>query len=428
MTSAWCEYNFDGLVGPTHNFLGLSFGNLASAANARQPSAPRAAALQGLDKMRTVMGLGIGQGFLLPHMRPNADWLAGFGFSGTPAEICASAWKEEPDLLLAATSASAMWAANAATVSPAPDTDDQRTHFTPANLSTMVHRSHEWPEAQRQLRMIFADTRFFHVHEPVPARFGDEGAANFMRIAFSHGEPGTEIMVHGVLREGGFPARQSDVAGRTIFRQHGVAKALHVAQSEQAIAAGAFHNDVVAVANERLLFAHELAFADKDVFFEQLRALEPRVMIVEVAESDVPLADAISSYLFNSQLVTLPDGAMALILPMECRESPSVKRWLDINVGGNKPISQAHFVEVRESMRNGGGPACLRLRVLLNEDAAKALDHRFILTAKIADQLQSVIESWWPERLAAGDMGHRDFWQESWNALEALRACVERRL
>ncbi len=141
------EINFDGIIGPSHNYAGLSFGNLASTRNAGQVSQPRAAALQGLDKMRANLALGLAQGIFVPLSRPNREWL---GALGTTFEEC------EPTLAAAAMSASAMWAANAATVSPAPDTKDGLTHLTVANLRTMPHRSHEWPGTLAQLRIAFA--------------------------------------------------------------------------------------------------------------------------------------------------------------------------------------------------------------------------------------------------------------------------------
>lgn len=423
--TGWREYNFDGLVGPTHNFAGLSFGNIASAANAQQTSAPRQAALQGLEKMRMLQRLGVGQGFFLPHRRPDTSWLAQFGLAGTPAEICTAAWKTDPELLLAATSASPMWAANAATVSFAPDTADGRIHFTPANLSTMAHRSHEWPETQRQLRRIFADPRYFSIHDPVPAPYGDEGAANFMRVAPEPDRPGTEIMVYGTARHTGFPARQSVEASRAIFRSHGVADGLIVAQTDEAINAGAFHNDVVAVATQDILFAHELAFADKDPFFTTLTRRHPALRIIEVREDEVPIADAIGSYLFNSQLVVLPDQRHVLVAPTECAETPSVKRWLDANTGGNHPISEVLFINVRESMRNGGGPACLRLRVLVSPEAEAAINPNFILTERSADLIEGVIERHWPQRVTPADLGLLDFWHQSWEALHALESALE---
>ena len=253
------EINFDGIVGPTHNYAGLSLGNLAATKNAGAPAFPRAAALEGVEKMRACVRLGLPQGILLPHPRPNRRWLAELG---TDPRGAGRLWPS-------AASASAMWAANAATVSPAPDTADGRCHFSVANLVTMPHRSHEWPETLRQLRLAFADERHFAVHAPVPPPFGDEGAANHMRLCASHDAPGVEVFVYGEPNDL-YPARQYREASAAVARRHGV-DALFVRQSPQAIAAGAFHNDVVAVANERVLLVHEQAFAEKERFYAALR-------------------------------------------------------------------------------------------------------------------------------------------------------------
>ncbi len=381
------EINFDGIVGPSHNYAGLSPGNLAATRNAGLVSRPRAAALQGIAKMRANLDLGVVQGILLPHPRPDRGWLAALASDVEAAE---------PHLLAQAMSASAMWAANAATVSPATDCTDGQCHLTVANLVTMPHRSHEWPATLAQLRVAFADPSFV-VHGPVPAPFGDEGAANHMRLCERHGEAGVEVFVYG--RSGGpFPARQHRDASAAVARRHGVRHALFVEQSEAAIAAGAFHNDVVAVANERVLFAHEQAFADRDGFYADLRAALPAVEVVEVPASRVSLADAISSYLFNAQLVTLPDGSMSLIVPGEARETPPVWSWLMEHVAGNGPIRRVEVVDVRESMANGGGPACLRLRVV----AEPALvDPRFLVDHARLDRIAAVIEAHWPEEIAA---------------------------
>src|SRR5579864_4488008 len=166
------EINFDGIIGPSHNYAGLSFGNVASMGHAGQVSQPRAAALQGIDKMRANLALGLVQGVFLPHPRPHRAWLERLGTTIEEAE---------PALAANAMSASAMWAANAATVSPETDTADGKCHLTPANLRTMPHRSHEWSSTLDQLQIAFRD-RHFEIHPPVPAAFGDEGAANHMRI------------------------------------------------------------------------------------------------------------------------------------------------------------------------------------------------------------------------------------------------------
>ncbi len=403
------EINFDGLIGPSHNYAGLSLGNLASARNAGQVSQPRAAALQGIEKMRGNIRLGLKQGIFLPQWRPDGAWLARLGTDVGDAE---------PHIRAAAMSASSMWAANAATVSPAADAADGRTHLTVANLVTMPHRSHEWPQTLAQLRVAFSDARAFVVHDPVPPPFGDEGAANHMRLTERHDLPGVEIFVYG--QSGGpFPARQHVEASRAVARLHGLApaRALFVQQSEEAIAAGAFHNDVVAVANERVLFTHELAFADKALFHAHLREALPCVEIVEVPASAVSLADAIKSYLFNAQLVTLPDGAMALILPTEAQETPAVWSWLQQMVAGNGPIRRLVPVDVRQSMANGGGPACLRLRVVA--DPAN-IDPRFLVDEAKLDDIAGIVSDYWPESIAPDDLGDTRLIariEQSWLAL-----------
>jgi len=382
-----CEINFDGIVGPSHNYAGLSLGNLASARNAGAVSEPRAAALQGIDKMRANLALGLAQGIFLPHPRPDRQWLMDLGTTIDDAD---------PALAANALSASAMWAANAATVSPAPDSADAKCHLTVANLRTMPHRSHEWPATLAQLRLAFAGEGFA-VHGPVPPAFGDEGAANHMRVASSHCEPGVEIFVYGISG-GAFPARQHIEASKAIARLHRLDpdRVIFAEQSEAAIAAGAFHNDVVAVANERVLFAHELAFADRDSLVTACERLVPGFEYVEVPAAEVPLADAIKSYLFNAQLVTPPDGQPTLIVPTEVRETRSVWGWIEKHIGGNGPIRKVEVVDVRQSMANGGGPACLRLRVVADPDT---VDPRFMVDNDKLDRISGVIERHWPEEI-----------------------------
>ncbi len=390
---ALVEINFDGIVGPSHNYAGLSLGNIASASNAGDTSYPRAAALQGLGKMRHNLSLGLVQGFLLPLPRPNSAFLHAIGADGS----------EDRRLLAAAWSASAMWTANAATVSPAPDTRDGRCHLTAANLVTMPHRSQEWPDTARQLRLAFADAAHFAVHDAVPACFGDEGAANHMRMGTGHGAPGLEIFVYG--KGGGpFPARQHEQASRAVARLHGLdpAHTLFVEQNPAAIAAGAFHNDVVAVANERVLFTHELAFADPKSTYAAIRERLPEAESIEVPAAAVSLADAIKSYLFNAQLLTLPSGEMGLVIPQEAWEHPAVRSWLDGMLASNGPIRRVLPVDVRQSMANGGGPACLRLRVVADP---ATVDPRFLLDeAKIA-KIEAVVAAHWPEAIRPEQLG-----------------------
>jgi len=403
------EINFDGIVGPSHNYAGLSLGNLASTKNRGSTSRPRDAALQGLAKMRANLERGLPQGWFFPLPRPDVRWLDRLGTDIADADAT---------LRYGAMSASSMWAANAATVSPGPDTADGRCHLTVANLVTMPHRSHEWYDTLAQLRLAFADGNAFAVHEPVPPPFGDEGAANHMRLCAAHGEPGIEVFVYGVSG-GPYPARQHRTASESVARLHGLdpARTVFAQQSEAAIAAGAFHNDVVAVANERVLFVHELAFADKAALYAELRQKLPEIEIVEVPERAVPLSDAITSYLFNAQLVTLPTGEQALVLPGEAQATPSVWNWLQDHVAGNGPIRQLFVHDLRESMANGGGPACLRLRVVANP---ATVDPRFIVDAERLEKAETVVGEMWPEEIHADDLLDPELWERVVDARAAL--------
>jgi len=410
------EINFDGIIGPSHNYAGLSLGNIASSTHAGQASYPREAALQGIAKMRHNINLGLAQGFFMPLDRPNIDWLAALGTRTNDAE---------PHIRAAAYSASSMWAANAATISPAPDSMDGKCHITPANLQTMPHRSHEWPGTLAQLQLAFAADHFT-VHAPVPPPFGDEGAANHMRLCSSHDSAGVEIFVYG--KTGGpFPARQHVEASKAIVRKHNLPdnRVIFAEQSQQAIAAGAFHNDVVAVANERVLFAHEQAFADRKIFYAEVKQKFPQAEIITVPADKVSLTDAIKSYLFNAQLVSLPDngpdGGMALILPTEAKETEAVWSYLTKLIAGNGAIQKLYPVDVRQSMANGGGPACLRLRVVTDPEL---VDPRFIATPEKLDNIAGVVKKYWPETISPDALTDDSLRETVQNArMKLLQAC-----
>ncbi|MEO1013570.1 MAG: N-succinylarginine dihydrolase [Pseudomonadota bacterium] len=417
------EVNFDGLIGPTHNYAGLAIGNLASDKNKGAASNPRAAVLQGLAKMRALTKLGLAQGFLPPQERPRLDILRAFGFDGADKSVIETAAKTAPDLLANVYSASCMWTANAATVAPSLDAADGKVHFTPANLAGNFHRSIEADETAQALRHIFPEGDQFVHHAPLPGgvHFGDEGAANHGRLAPSHGEAGVHLFVYGEDGER-FPARQKRAASEAVARNHQLdgARCVFLQQSRAALDAGAFHNDVVGVANGSVLFLHEQSFEDRDGAYAAIRAAAPFVEIVEAPADAVSLADAVSSYLFNSQLVTLPDGTMALILPRETEEKDATRSFVETITTGNGPIRAAHYFDVRESMRNGGGPACLRLRVLLNDDERAAANQHFILDDARIDALEAWAAKHYRDRLLPDDLRDPAFMDEAYAALDAL--------
>lgn len=425
------EVNFDGLIGPSHNYGGMSDGNLASQTNAGDVSNPREAALQGLEKMRMLVRAGFVQGVLPPLERPDLGFLVDAGFHGSDAAIIEATAKSAPRLLKAAYSASSMWTANAATISPSADTDDGRLHLTAANLSSMLHRSIEHPETTASLAAIFDHEDHFGVHAALPmhADFSDEGAANHVRLSAQHCAPGVELFVFG--REAGenvvgFPARQTRVASQSIIRSHQLSesKAVLARQSERAINAGAFHNDVVCVGTLDTLFFHEHAFADTEATLTALRAAADGLFdlrSVMVPDAEVPLTDAIKSYLFNSQLLQWPgEDRLVLLAPLETQETDTTRAYCERLVEGNGPIGRVHYVDVRQSMRNGGGPACLRLRVAMTA-AERAACHQGVLLdeAKI-DALQDVVRTTYRDRLSAADLADPAFVDECLTARERL--------
>jgi succinylarginine dihydrolase len=435
------EVNFDGLVGPTHNYAGLSYGNIASTTHRLSVSSPRQAALQGLAKMKYVAGLGLKQAVLPPQERPHLDTLRYLGFTGTDAQVLEKAAREDPALLASVCSSSSMWAANAATVSPGFDTGDARVHFTPANLLTQFHRSIEPPTTTAVLRAIFRDESAFTVHEPLPsaAHFSDEGAANHTRLAMTYDGPGVEVFTYGRCgfdptrpAPRVFPARQTLETARALARRHLLdpERTLFYRQDHDAIDSGVFHNDVVAVGNRDVFFFHEKAIADKPHVLDQMRrAFEKgcggELQLVEVSAAHVSLDDAISTYLFNSQLVTLPDGRTALIAPMECRENPRVHAFIADLLSRAGPIAAVNYVDVRQSMQNGGGPACLRLRVVLDDQQIARVHPGVMWSDQLERKLALSIEKHYRDSLMVDDLRDPFLMEESRQALDALCSVLD---
>lgn len=433
MTSTAVEANADGLIGPTHSYAGLSPGNLASSLNEGQASNPRAAVLQGLDKMKRLADLGLPQFVLPPHDRPDIAFLRALGFGGSDKQVLETAWKQAPSFAAAACSASPMWAANAATVTPSADSADGRVHFTPANLVTNLHRSLEHAQTKRSLDALFPDPERFAVHDALPsvAHLADEGAANHVRLCAGHGAPGVNLLVWG--REawehwsGPYPARQTREASEALARRHGAAGAVLARQSRTAIAGGTFHNDVVCVGALETLFHHELAFEDTAATHAAIRAaakgFEP--IFVEVSAADLLLEDAITSYLFNSMLVQIPgEDRLTLICPTETRDNTRAHAAAESVAGSNGPIGRVEYVDVRQSMRNGGGPACLRLRVVLNEAELAATNPGMRLTDELHGALSVWGATWYRDTLSPADLADPALMDESRGALDELTSIL----
>jgi succinylarginine dihydrolase len=429
------EVNFDGLVGPTHNYGGLSYGNVASQSNSQQSSNPREAALQGLAKMKALMEMGFTQGVLAPQERPDVAALRSLGFSGSDVQVIQQAAKEAMPLLVASCSASSMWVANAATVSPSADTADGRVHFTAANLNCKYHRSIEHPTTTRVLKAMFANQQHFAHHAALPAvaQFGDEGAANHTRFCHDYGQAGVEFFVFGrsafdtrYPAPQKYPARQTLEASQAVVRLHGLSEdgVVFAQQNPAVIDQGVFHNDVIAVGNGELLFYHEDAFLNTEHMLAELHdklgRRGGRFRAICVPRAEVAVEDAVRSYLFNSQLLSRADGSMLLIVPEECRGNERVWQYLQRLIADDGPIAEVKVFDLKQSMQNGGGPACLRLRVALNETELAVVNPGVIMTATLYDTLTLWVEKHYRDRMSETDLTDPGLLLECRAALDEL--------
>lgn len=424
------EYNFDGLVGPTHNYAGLSPGNLASSRHAGQISSPRRAALEGLAKIRFVASLGVGQAVLPPQPRPSLRTLRALGFSGSDEEVIARAAQDSEHLLRLCSSAASMWCANAATCAPSEDAFDAKAHLTVANLRQMFHRAIEADTSYSVLRSIFADESRFALHRALPGgrHFADEGAANHTRLKTKD-----HLAVHlfawgrssfrDVSAPSHFPARQTLEASEAIARLHRLdpERCLFPQQSSAGIDGGAFHTDVLAVGNGSFAMLHEHAFNDPQSVLVWLRAkLGDGFTYVVARESELPVKSAVAAYPFNSQILTLPGGSMAIVAPSDSRQLAPAREFLERVLAEDNPVEAVHYLDVRESMDNGGGPACLRLRVWMTDAEVRAIRANVFFSADLDQRIADWISRHYRDRLSPDDLRDPLLARESMAALDEL--------
>ncbi|MBM3070783.1 N-succinylarginine dihydrolase [Lelliottia sp. RWM.1] len=428
------EVNFDGLVGLTHHYAGLSFGNEASTKHRFQVSNPKLAAKQGLLKMKALSDAGFPQAVIPPQERPNVPVLRQLGFSGSDEQVVEKAGTQVSHLLSAVSSASSMWVANAATVAPSADTLDGKVHLTVANLNNKFHRATEAGTTERVLRAIFRHEGHFSVHGALPqvAMFGDEGAANHNRLGGDYGDPGLQLFIYG-REEGGhsapsrYPARQTLAASQAVARLNQVnpSQVIFAQQNPHVIDQGVFHNDVIAVSNRQVLFCHEQAFAHQEKLLATLQERVPGFMAIQVPTGAVSVQDAVETYLFNSQLLSRDDGSMMLVLPQESRNHDGVWRYLSELAKADNPISELKVFDLRESMANGGGPACLRLRVVLTTDEMKAVNPAVIMNEALFNTLNNWVDRYYRDRLTQADLVDPHLLREGREALDALTTILQ---
>jgi succinylarginine dihydrolase len=433
VTLAYREFNFDGLVGPTHHYGGLAEGNRASAGHRFQISHPRLAALQGLEKMRVLAGMGVGQAILPPLYRPYLDVLRRVGFGGSDEQVIEAAFRYSPSLLSAAFSASGMWTANAAVFTPSCDSCDGVVHVTPANLISNLHRSLEADETAALLKKVFPDFNVFKHHPPLPktVAFSDEGAANHVRLVSSDRGLGTHLFVYGKEYFGAnpqthYPQRQTLEACQAIARLHELREetVVFARQSPAAIDAGVFHNDVISTGHESLFLYHADAFSDGPMVVDRLKKVFEETQhrsLRAIQINEFSLAEAVESYFFNSQIVTRSDGRLVMVAPTESEKNPKVRSVIaDLANGKNAALADVLFLNLRESMHNGGGPACLRTRVVLNEEERSAVSPGLFFSETLFDELTRWVKLHYRESLSLSDFREPALLTEIQTALDKL--------
>ncbi len=438
MTAQNIEINIDGMIGPTHHFGGMGVGNLASLASRNQVSSPLKAALEGLAKMEVLAGMGVEQYYLPPLERPNWRWLASIGFPGDHGDALRRCFDEEPSLLSAAYSSAFMWTANAATVAPASDTLDGNLHLIPANLCSSLHRGHEAVERRDQLQEMFYPVPNAQVHDPLPSvcALRDEGAANHMRLTNLDGQDAIHVFVYGASNDARSPkflARQTEQAARRVAGclRLRAEDCVFAEQSAHAIDAGVFHNDVIAMSNGNMMIYHEQAFENGESVVDEIcRKFTAKTKttsnFVCVSNKEVSLDEAVRTYLFNSQLLSIgphEDQAVELISPSQCLDSPAVsgliQRWIRDE---DNPIRRVRYLSLHQSMRNGGGPACLRLRVILNRELLSILGDRFKANENRISRLRTEVIRRYPDSIVLSDLARLDFAEHALSTARAIAA------
>lgn len=327
-----------------------------------------------------------------------------------------------------------MWTANAATVTPLGDGSTGATCLTIANLDASLHRAIEPDETLEELRQTLP--RSFRIVAPIPggAAMRDEGAANHMRLA-SQGGPAFHLFVYGdgdPLPTRYWP-RQTLAASQAVARQHGLDAecTFFLKQHPKAIDAGAFHNDVVAMSDRDLLIHHEHAFHEPDAMLMSLEArfrqrTEGSLKRIVVDDSQLPIDEAVRTYLFNSEILTVDRAGLlerVILCPAQVAANPNalrlVHQWQQDGV-----FSEVHFVDLGQSMDGGGGPACLRLRVPVREDELDSIPPYRRWSESLDRELRAAIQNTYPVRVTIDDLARSDFLEQAIHARNQVAAVL----
>jgi succinylarginine dihydrolase len=183
----------------------------------------------------------------------------------------------------------------------------------------------------------------------------------------------------------------------------------------------------VSLANEEVFIFHQEAFADRVELERVLHHLKEHVKgfhPIEILSEDISLDDLVSSYLLNSQLITVDNNEMMMLLPEEVQNHPNCMRWLD-EIQSSSPIKYLEFVDIRQSMMNGGGPACLRFKAVVNNDEFDRLNERFLLSPTKLMDLRTLVSKHYRDKLHPEDLLDIKFMQESYTFLDELTQLLD---
>ena len=251
-------------------------------------------------------------------------------------------------------------------------------------------------------------------------------------MSAQHLKPGFQIFVFGSTAfdaHHDIIARQAEEISQAVSTQHQLDpdRVLFLKQNEQAINSGSFHNDIVSLANEEVFIFHQEAFADRVELERVLHHMKDHVKgfhPIEILSEDISLDDLVSSYLLNSQLITVKNNEMMMLLPEEVQNHPNCMRWLD-EIKSSSPVKHIEFVDIRQSMMNGGGPACLRFKTVVNNDEFDKINKKFLLSPKKLMDLRALVSKHYRDQLNPEDLLDIKLMQESYTFLDELTQLLD---
>ena len=364
----------DCMPGPTNHFGGHAFGNMASMTAKGQHSNPKKAALEWIEKINKLKKIGAYQLILPPHRRPLAHYL------------------KHPQLN--ELSSGFIWMANAGHFIPNSDTSKRYHQFIPANMNATYHRKYEHMFNTYWIKQILKNIPH-QLHGPLSS--DDEGAANTVRLW--NKDIGIHVAVYG-HKNTHFPSRQNEDSIKELQEKTNILTLFKLQQKSIAIDHGVFHNDVICFGFKNTLFCHEHAFENQNEKLNNLKKIfhqktNENLTIIEIKESELTLDECISTYLFNSQVIIQKNNIILLCPSTVKRNNKSLSITNQWQQKGY--FSDVQYIDIKSSLMNGGGPACLRLCMYLNGNEIKKIPKQFWASENKIKELTKFINTEYPQ-------------------------------